>query len=180
MVFLKVFLSSKKWQMPKSMKNYLVCKEFNMKLLYKQQLLHGRKFSGLFLNSGDNYRFSDLYSVCLETIDHLISKLWIFSGHIAGILQVLRSEFWKFRILEIMNFHPCCYSSLEYKVLKVSFVINPLSLRDAFCKQSRPRSCSSCKSCLIRVDSVCLWKYVISEPTLVHLTSNFFVLCVQT
>ena len=33
------------------------------------------------------------------------------------------------------------------------------------------------KSCLIRVYSVCLWKYDISEPTLVDLTSNFFVLC---
>ena len=30
--------------------------------------------------------------------------------------------------------------------------------------------------CLIRVYSVCLWKYDVSDPTLVNLTSNFFVL----
>ena len=29
-------------------------------------------------------RFSDLYLVCLKTIDHLNFKLWIFSGHIAS------------------------------------------------------------------------------------------------
>ena len=46
-----------------------------------------------------------------------------------------------------------------------------------FCKQSRPRSGSSCKSFLIRVHSVCLWKYDISDLTLVDLTCNFFVLC---
>ena len=40
----------------------------------------------------------------------------------------------------------------------------------------RPRSGSSCKSCLIRVYSVCLLKYDISDPTLVDLASNFFVL----
>ena len=53
---------------------------------------------------------------------------------------------------------------------------NPLSHRDTFkcfCKQSRPRSGSSCKSCLIRVYSVCLWKYDISDPILVDLTSIF-------
>ena len=33
-----------------------------------------------------------------------------------------------------------------------------------FCKQSRPRSGSSYKSCQIRVYSVCLWKYDISDP----------------
>ena len=32
-------------------------------------------------------------------------------------------------------------------------------------------------SCLIRGYSVCLWKYDISDPTKVDLTSNFFVLC---
>ena len=34
-----------------------------------------------------------------------------------------------------------------------------------------PISDSSCKSCLIRVYSVCLWKYDISDHTLVDLTS---------
>ena len=42
------------------------------------------------------------------------------------------------------------------------------------CKQSRPRSGSSCKSCLIRVYSVCLWKYDISDPTLLDVTRNFY------
>ena len=32
-------------------------------------------------------------------------------------------------------------------------------------------------SCIIRVCSVCLWKYDIADPTLVELASNFFVLC---
>ena len=32
----------------------------------------------------------------------------------------------------------------------------------------------SYKSCLIRVYSVCLWKYDISDPTQVDLASNFF------
>ena len=31
------------------------------------------------------------------------------------------------------------------------------------------------KAALIRVYCVCLWKYDISDPTLVDLTSNFFV-----
>ena len=39
------------------------------------------------------------------TIDHLNLKLLIF----IGILQVLRFDFQKFRILEILNFHPCIY-----------------------------------------------------------------------
>ena len=60
-------------------------------------------FSGLFLNSGDSSRLSDLYSVYLKTIDHLNLKLLIF----VGILQVLRFNFKKFRILENLNFHPC-------------------------------------------------------------------------
>ena len=55
------------------------------------------------------------------------------------------------------------------------FVFNPLPHRDAFerfCKQSRPRSGNSCKSCLIWVYSVCLWKYDLSDPTLVDLISK--------
>ena len=39
------------------------------------------------------------------------------------------------------------------------------------------RADNSCKSCLIRVYSVCLWKYDISNLTLVDLTSNLIVLC---
>ena len=65
--------------------------------------------------------------------------------------------------------HPQCIS------------VNPLPHRDAFkhfCKQSRRRSGSSCKSYLIRVYSVCLWGNMIRyDPTLVNLTRNFFVPC---
>ena len=54
------------------------------------------------LNSADNSSFSDLVSVYLKTIDLLNLKLLIF----VGTLQVLRFDFKKFRILEILNFHP--------------------------------------------------------------------------
>ena len=36
------------------------------------------------LNLGDCINFSDLFSVCLKTIDHFNLKLWIFSGHTAS------------------------------------------------------------------------------------------------
>ena len=36
------------------------------------------------LNSGDCISFSDLFSVCLRTNDHLNLKLWIFSGQTAS------------------------------------------------------------------------------------------------
>ena len=35
------------------------------------------------LNWGDYNRFSDLYSVCLKTFDHLTLKLLMFSEHTA-------------------------------------------------------------------------------------------------
>ena len=37
------------------------------------------------------------------TVGHLILKLLIFIGRV----QVLRFDFQKFRILEILDFHPC-------------------------------------------------------------------------
>ena len=55
------------------------------------------------LNSADYNRSSDLFSDYLNTINHLNMKLFIF----IGILQVLKFDFLKFRILEILNFHPC-------------------------------------------------------------------------
>ena len=55
------------------------------------------------LNSTDNNSFSDLVSVYLKTIDHINLKLLIF----AGILQGFRFDLKKFRILEILKFHPC-------------------------------------------------------------------------
>ena len=55
------------------------------------------------LNKADSNSFFDLFSVYIKTIDHLNLKLLIF----VGILQVLRFDFKKIRILEILNFHPC-------------------------------------------------------------------------
>ena len=54
------------------------------------------------LNFADSNSFFDLFSVYLNTIDHLNLKMLIF----IGILQVLRYDFQKFRILEIWNFYP--------------------------------------------------------------------------
>ena len=54
----------------------------------------------------------------------------------------------------------------------VTFLVPLRDSFEGFCKQSRPRSGSSCKSCLIWVYSVCLSKYDISDPTLVGLTST--------
>ena len=36
------------------------------------------------LNKGDHDSFSDLFSICLRTFDHLNLKLWIFNGHTAN------------------------------------------------------------------------------------------------
>ena len=55
------------------------------------------------LNLNDSYGLFELISVYFKTIAHLNMKLLIF----IGILQVLRFDFQKFRILEILNFHPC-------------------------------------------------------------------------
>ena len=45
------------------------------------------------MDSADYYRVSDLYSVCLKTIDHLSFKLLIFSGHIASVkIGVLKNQ----------------------------------------------------------------------------------------
>ena len=55
------------------------------------------------LNSADYNSFSDYFLDYLKTINHLNLKLCI----LIGILQVLKFEFLKFRILEILNFHPC-------------------------------------------------------------------------
>ena len=55
------------------------------------------------LNSADNNIFSDLVSVYLKVLNHLNWKFYYFGG----IHKVLNSDFLKFRILEILNFHPC-------------------------------------------------------------------------
>ena len=54
------------------------------------------------LNLKDYNRISHLFSISLKTIDHLYCQLLIF----VGMIQVLRIEFLKFRIFEILNFHP--------------------------------------------------------------------------
>ena len=55
------------------------------------------------LNEGDYISFSGLFSVCLRTIDHLILKLWIFSGHTASF----KIEISKVQDFGNLNFHPC-------------------------------------------------------------------------
>ena len=50
---------------------------------------------------------------------------------------------------------------------------------NAIANRADPDQAALVKSCLIRVYSVCLWKYEISDPTHVDLTSNFFVLCTK-
>ena len=55
------------------------------------------------LNSADINSFSDLVSVYLKVFDYLTWKFEYFGG----IQQVLNSDFLKFRIFEILNFHPC-------------------------------------------------------------------------
>ena len=52
------------------------------------------------LNKTGSISFSDLISVYLKTIDHLILKLFVF----IGILQVLRFDFQMFSILEFLTF----------------------------------------------------------------------------
>ena len=60
-----------------------------------------RKVSLKMLNYGDHNSFSDLFSVFLRIFDHLTWNC----EYLMGMLQVLRLEFGKFRILEILNFH---------------------------------------------------------------------------
>ena len=50
----------------------------------------------------------------LNTIIHLSLKLFI----IVGILQVLKFEFLKFRILETLNFYPCTIDAMNCAVIK--------------------------------------------------------------
>ena len=59
------------------------------------------------LNSADSNSFFDLVSVYLKVFDHLNWNFYYFEG----IQQVLYSDFLKFRILEILNFHPCNWFS---------------------------------------------------------------------
>ena len=69
-----------------------------------------QKVSLKILNLADSNSFLDLFSVYLKMIDCLNLKLSIF----IGILQVLRYDFQKFRILEILNFHP--WNTLSVKI----------------------------------------------------------------
>ena len=49
-------------------------------------------------NEGDYNGFTDLFSVCLMTIDHLNLKLWIY---LVALLQVLR---WDLKVQNFWNF----------------------------------------------------------------------------
>ena len=58
------------------------------------------------------------------------------------------------------------------------FQVNPIPHRYAFlrfCKQSRPRSGSSCKSCLIRSTLFAIGNMNVSDPTQVDLTITLFI-----
>ena len=59
------------------------------------------------LNYGDYNSFSDYFSDYLKTVNHLNMKLLVYLFE--GIMQVIKFEFLKFRILEILNFHPCIH-----------------------------------------------------------------------
>ena len=59
---------------------------------------------------------------------------------------------------------------------------NPIPQRDvllSYYKHSTPRSGISCRSCLIRVNSVCIWKYKYNRfnSTQMDLISNVLVQC---
>ena len=73
-----------------------------------------QKVSLKILNMAD----SDLFSVYLKMIDCLNLKLSIF----IGILQVLRCDIQKFRILEILNFHPWLSDNRSWKPILVFFL----------------------------------------------------------
>ena len=44
------------------------------------------------------FSLSDLCSVCLDTIDHLNLRLWIFSGHTAGFGFSKVQDFGNFKL----------------------------------------------------------------------------------
>ena len=73
------------------------------------------------LNSAGNNSFFDLVSVYLKVFDHLTFNIFnilevylLYTSKILKILKVLNSDFLKFRILEILNFHPCVYDSVTF------------------------------------------------------------------
>ena len=57
------------------------------------------------LNYADYNSFSSLESVYLHIINHLNANY----SYSVDLLQILRFEFLKFRILEFINFHPCTW-----------------------------------------------------------------------
>ena len=112
------------------MKVFRIIPEFRILRL----TFHRNKISLKFLNCADANRLFDLFSVYLKKIDHLNLKLLIF----VGILQVLRFDFKKYRILEILNFHPC-----------VNLIVNTNKNVDQLaCKKAKPRgyNTSSCST----------------------------------
>ena len=65
------------------------------------------------LNYEDNNSFFDKFSDYQNTIKYLNLKLFIF----VVVLQVLKLEFLKVRILEILNFHLCCHICIISEVI---------------------------------------------------------------
>ena len=70
------------------------------------------------LNSTDN-RFSNLYSGCFKTTDHLSFKLWIFSGHIASfkITVLIVQDFGNFELSPMLLLKCLCLLLLFYYVI---------------------------------------------------------------
>ena len=69
------------------------------------------------LNSGDYISFSDLFSGCLRTTDHLILKLWIFSGHTASF-KIEISKVQDFGNFELSTMYPSLW-----RLKRNSFII---------------------------------------------------------
>ena len=67
--------------------------------------------------------FFDVFTVDLKIIYHGNLKYYYFEG----ILQVLKFEFQKFRILEILNFRPClCFNhSVIHITLSLEILVVP-------------------------------------------------------
>ena len=69
-------------------------------------------------------------------------------------------------MLQALNTHELAHSTLYLIETPFNSFANRVDLDQA-----------ALTSCLIRVFSVCLWVYDISDPTFVDMAINFFVLC---
>ena len=86
-----------------------------------------QKVSLKILNYGDNNTFSHLFSVCLKAIEHLTWNCEYLVG--IYVLQVLKLEFQKFRILKILTFHQCPYDAGYFHEPHLILIFNQLTCR---------------------------------------------------